>query len=115
MTYEGGTDVAAMVTFIENLLAPVLDGDHIVVLDRLSSHMNWAVARAVRKTGAKIWHLPPYSHDFNPIEKMWSKIKAYLRQVKARDVGALIKAIGDALQAVTADDAHGWFAHCGYT
>lgn len=114
LTYEGGTDVMAMVTFIENLLAPVLDRDHIVVLDRLSSHMDPAVARAVRKTGAKIWHLPPYSHDFNPIENMWSKIKAYLRKVKPRDVEALIAAIGDALKTITVDDAHGWFAHCGY-
>jgi transposase len=89
LTYEGGTDVAAMVTFIDNLLAPVLDREHIVVLDRLSSHMDSQVAKAVRKTGAKLWHLPPYSHDFNPIEKMWSKIKAYLRKVKARDEDAL--------------------------
>jgi transposase len=112
--YEGGTDVPAMVTFLENILAPVLDRDHIVVFDRLSSHMNPEVARAVRRTGAKIWHLPPYSHDFNPIEQMWSKIKAYLRKVKARDEETLITAIGDALKTVTADDAQGWFRHSGY-
>jgi len=115
LTYEGGTDVAAMVTFIEQFLTPVLDGDHIVVLDRLRSHMDPEVARAVRKTGAKIWHLPPYSHDLNPIEKMWSKVKAYLRKVKPRDVDALIRTIGEALKTITVDDARGWFAHCGYT
>jgi transposase len=113
-TYEGGTDVGVMLTFLEEVLAPVLDRDHIVVLDRLSSHMDPQVAKAVRRTGAKIWHLPPYSHDFNPIEKMWSKIKAYLRKVKPRDVDALIAAIGEALETITADDAHGWFRHCGY-
>lgn len=114
LTYEGGTDVAVMVTFVEQVLAPVLDRDHIVVLDRLSSHMDPQVAKAVRKTGAKIWHLPPYSHDFNPIEKMWSKIKAYLRKVKPRDVDRLIAAIGEALKTITAEDAQGWFSHCGY-
>ena len=113
-TYEGGTDVPAMVTFLEQILAPVLDRDHIVVFDRLSSHMNPEVARAVRKTGAKIWHLPPYSHDFNPIEQMWSKIKAFLRKVKARDEETLNTAIGDALKTITADDAQGWFRHSGY-
>ena len=113
-TYEGGTDVAVMLTFLEEVLAPVLDRDHIVVLDRLSSHLDPQVAKAVRRTGAKIWHLPPYSHDFNPIEKMWSKIKAYLRKVKPRDVDTLIAAIGEALKTITADDAHGWFRHCGY-
>ena len=114
LTYEGGTDVMAMLSFIEQVLAPALDRDHIVVLDRLSSHMDPAVARAVRATGAKLWHLPPYSHDLNPIEHMWSKIKAYLRKVKPRDVDGLITAIGDALRTVTAADAQGWFAHCGY-
>lgn len=114
LTYEGGTDVPVMVTFLEQVLVPVLDRDHIVVLDRLSSHMDPQVAKAVRKTGAKLWHLPPYSHDFNPIEKMWSKIKAYLRKVKARDVDALIGAIGKALKTITAEDAQGWFSHCGY-
>lgn len=114
LTYEGGTDVPAMVTFVDALLGPVLDRDHIVVLDRLSSHMDRQVAKAVRKTGAKLWHLPPYSHDFNPIEKMWSKIKAYLRKVKARDEDTLIAAIGEALKTITAEDAQGWFSHCGY-
>jgi transposase len=114
LTYEGGTDVAAMETFMQRILAPVLDPQHIVVLDRLSSHLDLAVAKAVWKTGATIWYLPPYSHDFNPIEQMWSKIKAYLRKVKPRDMEALIKAIGDALKTITAEDAHGWFAHCGY-
>lgn len=113
-TYEGGTDVPAMVTFLENILAPVLDKDHIVVLDRLSSHMDSDVTRAVHRVGARIWHLPPYSHDFNPIEQMWSKIKAYLRRVKARDEESLIVAIGDALKTITAEDAQGWFRHCGY-
>jgi len=114
LTYEGGTDVMAMVTFMDEILVPTLDPYHIVVLDRLTSHLDPQVTKAVRKTGAKIWHLPPYSHDFNPIEHMWSKIKAYLRKVKPRDVDALIKAIGDALRTVTAEDAQGWFGHCGY-
>lgn len=115
LTYEGGTDVMVMLAFIDQVLAPVLHREHIVVLDRLSSHMNPLVAKAVQRTGAEIWHLPPYSHDFNPIEQMWSKIKAYLRKVKPRDVSALIAAIGEALKTITAADAQGWFGHCGYT
>src|SRR5262249_36980601 len=103
-----------MVTFLEEVLAPVLDREHMVVLDRRSSHMDPQVAKAVWKTGATLWHLPPYSHDFNPIEPMWSKIKAYLRKVKPRDVDALIAAIGEALRTITAEDAQGWFRHCGY-
>jgi transposase len=114
LTYEGGTDVMAMLTFMDELLVPTLEPHHIVVLDRLTSHRDPQVAKAVRRTGAKIWHLPPYSHDFNPMEQMWSKVKAYLRKVKARDPEALIEAIGEALKTITAEDAQGWFGHCGY-
>ena len=111
----GGTDVMTVVTFLDEILVPTLDPEHIVVLDRLSSHMNPQVARAVRRTKAKLWHLPPYSHDFNPIEQMWSKVKAYLRKVKARDLACLDRgASGDALRTITAEDAQGWFRHCGY-
>ena len=64
--------------------------------------------------GAELWFLPPYSPDLNPIEKMWSKIKAILRTLKARTEKALINAIAKALEAVTASDAKGWFGSCGY-
>lgn len=63
LTYEGGTDVMAMLTFIEQVLARTLDREHIVVLDRLGSHMDPEVSKAVRATGARLWHVPPYSHD----------------------------------------------------
>src|SRR5262249_39610886 len=92
--YEGGTDVMAMLTFVQHLLAPHLRPRHILVLDRLSSHLDANVIEAIAKTGAAVWHLPPYSHDLNPIEQMWSKIKAYLRKVKPRDTESLIAAIG---------------------
>jgi transposase len=113
-TYDGGTDVMAMLTFVQHILSPVLCKGQILVLDRLSSHVEPSVVRAIKKTGAKVWHLPPYSHDFNPIEQMWSKIKAYLRKVKPRDNDALNSAIAAALQTITPSDAANWFAHCGY-
>jgi transposase len=59
--------------------------------------------------------LPPYSPDFNPIEMMWSKIKAYLRKVKARTVEALFKAIGDALNSISLSDISAWFSKDGYS
>ena len=58
--------------------------------------------------------LPAYSPDLNPIEKMWSKIKEFLRSAKARTFDALIDAIGEALKTITDQDAKGWFASCGY-
>ena len=58
--------------------------------------------------------LPPYSPDFNPIEKLWSKVKAHLRSLKARTVDALLQGWKEALDAVSAQDARGWFGECGY-
>ncbi|MEZ0300089.1 MAG: transposase, partial [Candidatus Methylacidiphilales bacterium] len=59
--------------------------------------------------------LPPYSPDFNPIEKMWSKIKALLRKAKARTLDLLKDAVQLAFDSITSKDAIGWFASCGYT
>lgn len=59
--------------------------------------------------------LPAYSPDFNPIEKMWSKVKALLRSAKARTEETLLAAIGMALRQVTVQDAADWFASCDYS
>ena len=58
--------------------------------------------------------LPPYSPDFSPIEEAFSKIKGLLRKAKARTRPVLVEAIGRALDAVSTEDARGWFGHCGY-
>jgi transposase len=87
----------------------------IVVLDNLSSHKDKRAVALIEKAGAQVRPLPPYSPDLNPIEKMWSKVKALLRSAKARTDQALLEAIGSALQQVTANDAKGWFASCGYS
>lgn len=114
MVYEGGTDAAAMQTFIEWQLAETLGPGDIVVLDNLAAHKTSEVIETIRATGAEVWFLPPYSPDFNPIEQMWSKVKSFLRTAAARTEEALLQAIGHALRWVTSSDAAGWFAHCGY-
>jgi transposase len=115
LTYEGGTDAGAMLSFVEQVLVPTLRPGQIVVLDNLSSHKDPAVIAAIQAAGAAVWFLPRYSPDLNPIEAMWSKIKAWLRKTGARTKEALIDAIGTALRQVTPKDAEGWFKHCGYT
>jgi transposase len=87
----------------------------IVVLDNLSPHKDQAALALIEQAGAEVRFLPPYSPDFNPIEKMWSKVKTLLRNTKARTDEALLTAIGAVLARVTAQDAEGWFASCGYT
>jgi transposase len=114
LVFPGATDAAAFQTYVEQVLVPVLRPGDIVVLDNLRAHKGKAVARAIRKVGAGVWYWPPYSPDFNPIEKVWAKVKAWLRKAEARTTEALWDAIAQALQAVTAQDCQNSFAHCGY-
>jgi DDE superfamily endonuclease len=68
----------------------------------------------VEGRGCELLYLPPYSPDLNPIEQAFSKVKGLLRKAEARTRGALIEAMGRALDAVTIRDVRGYFGHCGY-
>ena len=101
-------------TYIETQLAPTLQQGDVVILDNLSSHKSAKAEAVLKQRGAWFLFLPPYSPDFNPIEAMWSKIKAFLRNAKARTPDSLLVAIKQALDAVSPQDAQGFFCHCGY-
>ncbi|SKB09014.1 DDE superfamily endonuclease, partial [Prosthecobacter debontii] len=105
----------AFVTYIEQVLCPTLRSGDIVVMDNLSVHKSPEVQRLVEAVGAEVRFLPAYSPDLNPIEKMWSKIKNSLRSLEARTPEQLDAAISVAFSKVTAKDAMGWFASCGYS
>lgn len=114
LVYEGATDEAAFLTFVRQVLVPALRPRDIVVLDNLAAHKVKAVARVLRRAGMGVWYLPPYSPDLNPIEKIWSKVKAHLRRAAARTTETLWEAITQALEAITPQDCQNSFAHCGY-
>ena len=80
----------------------------------LSSHKGSRVRELIEGRGCELLYLPPYSPDLNPIEEAFAKLKALLRKAGARTREALIEAIGRALGAVSAKDAHGFFKHRGY-
>jgi transposase len=115
MTVEGATTSEVFRAYVEHILVPTLRPGDIVVLDNLSPHKDKAALALIEQAGAQVRFLPPYSPDFNPIEKRWSKVKTLLRSAKARTDDALLAAIGTALSRVTARDAEGWFASCGYS
>jgi transposase len=114
LLFEGATDTPAFQTYVEQVLIPALRPGDIVLLDNLKPHRARVVSRLLRQAGAGVWYLPPYSPDFNPIEKIWAKVKAYLRKVGARTTAALWEAIQQALAQVTAADCQNSFDHCGY-
>ena len=112
MAIDGATSVRRR--RIRHVLVPTLRPGDIVVLDNLSAHKDKGAIATINSAGAEVWFLPPYSPDFNPIEKMWSKVKEFLRAAKARTFDALLAAIASALKTITAQDAQGWFESCGY-
>jgi len=115
MAIEGATDTEVFRAYVHEVLCPTLQSGDIVVMDNLSPHKNDRTLSLITQTGATVTFLPAYSPDFNPIEKMWSKVKQLLRGAEARTREALTAAIADALRRVTRQDAVNWFASCGYS
>ena len=114
LAFDGATDTACFGAYVGGCLAPSLRPRDIVVRDNLSCHKTPEVARRIAAAGAEVRYLPAYSPDLNPIERLFSKLKAALRKAKARTVDALIGAIGDALRAIRPGDIAGWFGQSGY-
>ncbi len=114
MVVEGATNTAVFEAYIEWVLAPSLRVGQIVIADNLSAHKSQRTRELVESRGARLWFLPPYSPDFSPIENAFSKLKSYLRKATARTKPDLQKAIAEALDSITPQDAQGYFHHCGY-
>ena len=115
MTVDGATTQDVFREYVRQVLGPTLRPDDIVIIDNLSAHKDKASLTLIEDRGATLRFLPPDSPDFNPVEKMWSKIKQFLRSAKARTREELDLAVADALKTITAQDARGYYFSCGYT
>lgn len=111
---EAPTDTAIFRCFVQEALIPQLHAGDVVLWDRLPAHRAADLEAALRKAGASLLSLPPYSPDFSPIEPGWSKVKDHLRSAKPRTPVAVGQAAAEAFASITAQDAEGWFRHCGY-
>jgi len=114
MVVEGAMDRVALLAWRRHSLLPVLAPGEVVVMDNLNVHKEAAVRMLVEGAGHRFVLLPAYSPDFSPIEGAYSKRKTQVRRSAKRTQTELEAAIGTATQAVMAQDAAGWFAHCGY-
>jgi transposase len=114
MAVEGSTNKAVFETYVEHFLAPTLKAGQVVIMDNLSAHKGERIRELIEERDCKLLYLPPYSPDLNPIEEAFSKAKGLLRIIGARAKEVLVEAIGKALDALSAQDARGFFAHCGY-
>ena len=100
MTVEGALNAEVFRSYIREILLPTLSPGDILVMDNLSAHKDREALDLLEKAGVKVRFLPAYSPDLNPIELMWSKVKALLRKAEARTPETLLLAIGDALSRV---------------
>jgi transposase len=115
MAIDSATDTEVFQTYVRQVLCPALRPGDVVVMDNLSPHKNADTLSLITAVGAEVRFLPAYSPDLNPIEKMWSKVKALLRGTEARTQETLVAAIAAALRKITPQDALNWFASCGYS
>ena len=105
----------SFLAYIEQVLAPTLASGDIVIMDNLSCHKSPAVRRAIEETGAHLWFLPTYSPDLNPIELVFAKLKALLRQARCRTREALWDTIGAIVPRYEPAECRNYFRHCGYS
>jgi putative transposase len=111
---DGPINGESFLTYIEQVLAPTLQSGDIVVMDNLGSHKGKAVRRALRAVGAKLFFLPKYSPDLNPIEMFFAKLKHWLRKAARRTPDAIYHAIAQILADVSPDQCANFFAHANY-
>ncbi len=111
---DGTINAATFDGYVRRCLCPALRPGQIVVMDNLAAHKVTGIRQAIESAGCDLWYLPAYSPDLNPIEKMWSKIKAWLRRAAARSIEQLHQAVAEAFGRVTVDECHAYFKSCGY-
>ena len=100
--------------YVEKVLAPTLAEGDLVIMDNLGSHKGKAIRQAIRATGARLFFLPKYSPDLNPIEHVFAKLKHLLRDAAARTIEAVVAQIGELLGTFTPQECANYFANAGY-
>jgi transposase len=118
MSVDASMNAALFLIYLNKVLVPELQRrkpDAVLVMDNLRPHHATAVARTLKRAHLGLLYLPRYSPDLSPIEPGWSKVKTRLRATAARTADALDQELRPALEAITPQDAKGWFRHCGYS
>ena len=111
---DGPIDGQSFLQYVEQVLVPTLKPGDIVIIDNLGSHKSKAVRNAIRAAGAKLFFLPKYSPDLNPIEMLFAKLKHGLRKAAKRTEQAIYDALVDLLPTVPSTECANYFAHAGY-
>ena len=112
--FNGPINGTSFRAWVEQLLVPALQPGDIVVMDNLGSHKSAAIRQMIHAAGARLWYLPPYSPDLNPIEQAFAKLKAMLRKAAERTLDDLWRTIGRIVETFTPTECANYFAAAGY-
>lgn len=112
---DGPVNGRSFLAYVEQFLVPTLTPGDIVVMDNLGSHKSIEIGRAIRARGARLWYLPPYSPDLNPIEQAFSKIKHWMRSAQRRTIEDTWRHIGNLVQTIQPSECANYIANAGYT
>jgi transposase len=115
LTVDAPTDSDVFLAFVNHQLVPNLRPGDVVVMDNLSAHKRPDIVAAIRAAGAAVLFLPPYSPEYNPIEKAWAKLKEILRRLVTLSRDAFDDAVAVAMKYITVDDVRAWTQFAGYT
>lgn len=113
--FDGPIDGECFRAYVEQQLVPVLKRGDIVIMDNLGSHKSTSIRQAIRAAGARLWYLPPYSPDLNPIEQAFSKIKHWMRAAQQRSVDDTCRYVGGLVGTIGPTECANYFVNAGYT
>ena len=111
---DGPINGTSFTAWVQQFLAPGLEPGDIVVMDNLGSHKGPAIRRAIRAAGAKLFYLPPYSPDLNPIEQVFAKLKHLMRKAAERTVEATWRRVETLIDQFTPDECANYIRNAGY-
>jgi transposase len=112
--FDGPINGASFLAYVDQVLAPALAPGDIVIMDNLGSHKGRAVRAAIKRAGARLMFLPPYSPDLNPIEQVFAKLKTRLRKARARTIGAMAESIQQSLPCFQPHECNNYLVNAGY-
>jgi transposase len=112
--FDGPINGQCFSAYVEQQLVPVLRPGDIVVMDNLGSHKSALVRQLIRAAGARLWFLPPYSPDLNPIEQAFAKIKHWMRHAQKRTIEDTWRFIGSLVETIQPEECQNYFENAGY-
>jgi transposase len=112
--FDGPINGRCFHAYVEQQLVPVLEPGDIVVMDNLGSHKAAAIRKMIKAAGARLWFLPPYSPDLNPIEQAFAKIKHWMRQAQKRTSEDTWRHVGHLVAGIKPSECENYFANAGY-